>query len=157
MFSKIIFLIFIFVFSAGSCAETLLLDIPHFDSTKIGNVGLTEMQAKSLLVLSLKNEKYNVSRPGIFMDDDLKDKQGKAFHPGYYTFGVGYDSPSAGATDIWGMFSISPKTGDVWEEYTCTQISFPELQKIQQIIIKKTGVTFADEVAQRRGLGCKDE
>lgn len=55
------------------------------------------------------------------------------------------------------MFSISPKTGDVWEEYTCTQISFPELQKIQQIIIKKTGVTFADEVAQRRGLGCKDE
>ncbi|HCI0190712.1 TPA: hypothetical protein NN370_003583, partial [Salmonella enterica] len=101
--------------------------------------------------------KYNITLPSVFIDEALKNDQGKPFHSGYYSFGVGYDSPSVGATDIWGLFSVSPKTGDIWEEYSCERISFPALQKIQQEIMKKTGATFASEVVQRRGLGCTDE
>ncbi|EAA5455683.1 hypothetical protein DQC86_24020 [Salmonella enterica subsp. enterica] len=157
MFSKIVLLLLFTILSVSSYAQVLVSNIPVFDLTKLNQEGLTETQAQALLVLSLKNKKYNITLPGVFMDEALKNDQGKPFHSGYYSFGVGYDSPSAGATDIWGLFSVSPKTGDIWEEYSCERISFPALQKIQQEIMKKTGATFASEVVQRRGLGCTDE
>ncbi|HGB3121938.1 TPA: hypothetical protein ACIVAR_004370, partial [Salmonella enterica subsp. enterica serovar Chailey] len=53
--------------------------------------------------------------------------------------------------------SVSSQTGDIWEINKCERIIFPQLQKIQQEIMKKTGATFASEVVQRRGLGCTDE
>ncbi|ECG8194898.1 hypothetical protein FM905_22335, partial [Salmonella enterica] len=59
--------------------------------------------------------------------------------------------------DYWGLFSVSSQTGDIWEINKCERIIFPQLQKIQQEIMKKTGATFASEVVQRRGLGCTDE
>lgn len=143
--------------SVNCCAEVLIRNVPEFNITTVSQSGLTETQIQSLLVFSLKNEKYNVELPGVFLDGGLKDKKGNPFHPGYFSFGVGYDSPSAGATDVWGLFSVSPVTGDIWEEYSCKRISFPALQKIQKGIMKKTGATFASEVVQRRGLGCTDE
>ncbi|EHX7026064.1 hypothetical protein K1998_004196, partial [Salmonella enterica subsp. enterica serovar Typhi] len=145
MFSKIVSLLLFTILSVSSYAQVLVSNIPVFDLAKLNQEGLAETQAQALLVLSLKNKKYNITLPSVFMDEALKNDQGKPFHSGYYSFGVGYDSPSVGATDIWGLFSVSPKTGDIWEEYSCERISFPALQKIQQEIMKKTGATFASE------------
>ena len=157
MSCKLISALLIMVVSVNCCAEILIRNVPRFDLSNVNQSGLTETQAQALLVFSLKNEKYNVELSGVFLDGSLKDKKGNLFHPGYFSFGVGYDSPSAGATDVWGLFSVSPVTGDIWEEDSCRRISFPALQKIQKGIMKKTGATFASEVVQRRGLGCTDE
>ncbi|HCI4950857.1 TPA: hypothetical protein NPF41_004271, partial [Salmonella enterica] len=114
-------------------------------------------QAEKLLIIALKYQKYDLSLDGVFVDGDLQDKHGNPPHPGYYDFSLGYDTPTAGAIDYWGLFSVSSQTGDIWEINKCERVIFPQLQKIQQEIMKKTGATFASEVVQRRGLGCTDE
>lgn len=137
MSCKLISVLLFMVVSVNCCAEILIRNVPRFDLTTVNQSGLTEIQAQALLVFSLKNEKYNVELSGFFLDGSLKDKKGNLYHPGYFSFGVGYDSPSAGATDVWGLFSVSPVTGDIWEEDSCRRISFPALQKIQKGIMKK--------------------
>lgn len=129
----------------------------EFNLSDINREGMTKAQAEKLLIIVLRHQKYNLSLGGIFIDGDLQDGQGNAPHPGYYDFSLGYDTPTAGATDYLGLFSVSPKTGDIWEINECERVVYPELQKIQQGIMKKTGATFASEVVQRRGLGCTDE
>ncbi|EHM40255.1 hypothetical protein HMPREF0454_03549 [Hafnia alvei ATCC 51873] len=154
MFRKIIFLLVISLIPIMSSAE---ISVFEFNPTDVNRGGMTKEQSEGLLIIALKHEKYDLSVSGAFVDGDLQDKQGNAPHPGYYDFSVGYDNPTAGAIEYWGVFSVSPRTGDIWEINECKRISFPILQKAQKEIIKKTGVTFADEVAQRRGLGCTDE
>ncbi|QZE45841.1 hypothetical protein Cf24236_1059 [Citrobacter farmeri] len=104
MLRNLIILLIVLTGSATCYAQVTISDIPHFDIAKIKKEGLTKRQTQSLPIFSLKHEKYNVLLPGVFIDGDLKDKQGKFFHSGYYSFGVGYVSPSAGATDVWGGF-----------------------------------------------------
>ena len=152
MLRNLIILLIALTGSATCYAWVTVSEIPHFGIAKIKKNGLTKRQAQSLLVFSLKHEKYNMLLPGVFIDDDLRPSG-----PYYHEMSVGYDTPAAGAIEYWGLFSISPKTGDIWEEYSCERISFPELKNIQTEIMKKTGVTFSDEKVQRRGLGCTDE
>ncbi|EAW8149236.1 hypothetical protein I7044_004068 [Salmonella enterica subsp. enterica] len=132
-------------------------DASEFNLSDINREGMTKAQAEKLLIIALRHQNYNLSLEGIFIDGDLQDEQGNAPHPGYYDFSLGYDKPTAGATDYLGLFSVSPETGDIWEINECERVVFPELQKIQQGIMKKTGATFASEMVQRRGLGCTDE
>ncbi|WP_414162818.1 hypothetical protein ACMGGS_11820 [Superficieibacter sp. BNK-5] len=149
---KIACLLFCLLTPVMCSAWVNVSDIPEFNLTKINKDGLTKTEAEALLITALKYEEYNLSLSGVFIDDDLSPAD-----PYYYEMGVGYDTPKAGAVEYWGLFSVSPKTGDIWEEYSCERISSSALQKIQQEIMKKTGATFASEVVQRRGLGCTDE
>ncbi|EDY8351088.1 hypothetical protein GQT37_004421, partial [Salmonella enterica] len=64
MFSKIVSLLLFTILSVSSYAQVLVSNIPVFDLTKLNQEGLTETQAQALLVLSLKNEKYNITLPG---------------------------------------------------------------------------------------------
>ncbi len=98
---------------------------------------MTKAQAEKLLIIALKYQKYDLSLDGVFVDGDLQDKHGNPPHPGYYDFSLGYDTPTAGAIDYWGLFSVSSQTGDIWEINKCERIIFPQLQKIQQEIMKK--------------------
>ncbi|EPK7286155.1 hypothetical protein [Citrobacter farmeri] len=154
MFRKIMLLLICFMISSLSFAQ---INVSEFSLSDVSRNGMTKAQAEKLLIIALKYEKYNFSIPGAFVDGDLQDKQGNAPHPGYYDFSVGYDTSKAGAIEYWGLFSVSPSTGDIWEINECERISFPELKNIQTEIMKKTGVTFSNEKVQRRGLGCTDE
>jgi hypothetical protein len=89
------------------------------DFRDVGAGGLTKDQAKQLLMLVLRHERYKLRKPGVFVDGDLKDDKGKPPHTGYFDFSVGYDSPKAGATEYWGLFAVSVRTGDVWELNSC--------------------------------------
>jgi len=119
--------------------------------------GLTRAQAKELLVVVLRHEKYKLNAPGVFVDGDLYDDKGNPPHPGYYDFSVGSDSPKEGATNYAGLFSVSVLTGDVWEINLCKRFAFPLLHKIQAAIMRRTGKTLAQESSERKGLGCTDE
>ncbi|EBS1067499.1 TPA: hypothetical protein LC393_003522 [Salmonella enterica subsp. enterica serovar Wangata] len=144
-----------FLFISEFCYAQVL--VSEFNLSDINRGGMTKAQAEKLLIIALKYQKYDLSLDGVFVDGDLQDKHGNPPHPGYYDFSLGYDTPTAGAIDYWGLFSVSSQTGDIWEINKCERVIFPQLQKIQQEIMKKTGATFASEVVQRRGLGCTDE
>lgn len=75
MFSKIVSLLLFTILSVSSYAQVLVSNIPVFDLTKLNQEGLTETQAQALLVLSLKNKKYNITLPGVFMDEALQKNQ----------------------------------------------------------------------------------
>ncbi len=129
-------------------------------AANIGQVaasGLTQDQARQVLMLVLRHERYQVGKAGAFVDGDLKDAEGRPPHPGYHDFSVGYDSPKSGATEYWGLFAVSRATGDVWEVNQCKRFAFPELARIQRRISGSTGQTLAGEAPLRRGLGCSDE
>lgn len=130
---------------------------PEFSLSDISHGEMTKAQTEKLLIIALKHQEYDLSLDGVFVDGDLAAKHGNPPHSGYYDFSLGYDTPNAGAIEYWGLFSVSSQTGDIWEINQCQRIKFPELQRIQREIMKKTGATFASEVVQRRGLGCTDE
>jgi hypothetical protein len=142
---------FVFALSVTAAAAA------GIDLKSIQSAGLTKDQAKEVLVLALKHDKYNLSKRGVFIDGDLKDANGNPAHPGYYDFSLGYDSPKSGATEYMGLFSVSVLTGDVWETNTCKRLGSRALKRLQTVISHKTTKTFADEKDARRGLGCTDE
>ncbi len=69
MFSKIVSLLLFTILSVSSYAQVLVSNIPVFDLAKLNQEGLAETQAQALLVLSLKNKKYNITLPSVFMDE----------------------------------------------------------------------------------------
>ncbi|NHZ93986.1 hypothetical protein F2P45_34090 [Massilia sp. CCM 8733] len=116
---------------------------------------MTAKQAKEVLIVVLKKNKFNLRKSGVFIEN-LVDDKGKPYHPGHFEFSLGYSDPKAGAIEYWGMYSVSAFTGDVWETHTCENFSFPELQRIQGEIMARTKRTFASERVARRGFGCTD-
>lgn len=119
--------------------------------------GLTREQAQKILISALNNQGYQLNKAGVFIDGDLTDEEGNPPHPGYFDFSLGYDGPTSGATEYWGLFSVSRLTGDVWEINTCKRLESRVLQGLQESVMAKTGKTMAEETTQRKGLGCTDE
>lgn len=150
--SRMLLLVFAITASVASAKEPTTIPLDQITSE-----GLSRGQAKQVLIVVLKHQRYKLGKSGVFIDGDLTDENGKPPHPGYFDFSLGYDSPKAGATEYWGLFSVSVSTGDVWETNTCKRFVFPALQRIQKNIMERTGKTMADEKAQRRGLGCTEE
>ncbi|NWB31982.1 hypothetical protein [Pseudomonas gingeri] len=119
--------------------------------------GLSREQAQQVLEVALKHEDYKLDKPGVFIDGDLADENGNPPHPGYFDFSLGYNDPKAGATEYWGLFSVSTTTGDVWEINSCKRLAGPELKQLQGRIMSRTGKSLGDEKVQREGLGCDEE
>jgi hypothetical protein len=128
-----------------------------FRADQVEVTGLSREQAKQVLIIVLKHEKFRLSMPGVFINADLADNKGNPPHPGFYDYSVGYDSAKAGATEYLGLFSVSRMTGDVWEINICKHYEFPDLRHIQSIIMQRTGQSFAGEKQARLGLGCTDK
>ena len=142
-----VFLVALLSFAAGSA----------FEVKQVKPSGLTNEQAKELLMFVLLHEGYKLPMRGVFVDGPLADKEGTPPHTGYYDFSLGYDTVNAGATEYLGLFSVSKVTGDIWEINKCEQFTSSRLKSIQKVIMKRTGKTFADERAERMGLGCTDD
>lgn len=121
---------------------------------EVASTGLTKEQAKQVLVLVLKHEKYRLSDKGIYIDGDLQNPNGKPDRPGYFDFSLSYENPKAGATAYLGYYSVNIKTGDVWEVESCVRYRFPALRRLQSEITKRTGVAISDEKVARDEVGC---
>lgn len=140
-----------------ACAAFSACAAAGLQPAQIEHSGLTREQAQQVLLVALKHQDYQMDKPGVFVDGNLLDENGKPPHPGYFDFSLGYEHPKAGATEYWGLFSVSTTTGDVWETNSCKRLDGSELRALQGQIMDRTGKSLADEQAQRLGLGCEDE
>jgi hypothetical protein len=127
-----------------------------FDASQVSAKGLSVTQARELLTIVIHYLGYDNKKKGMSIDES-KTGDGNPPHPGYFDFALNYDSPKLGATQVLGVFSVSRLTGDVWETNLCKRYNFPELQKAQAAIMRRTAKSFADEAKARSGLGCSDE
>lgn len=134
-----------FALAASAFASPLGLD-------KIDPVGLNRDQAKTVLLIVLEHEKIRLDRPGMFVKAETPSP-----HPGYYDFSVGRADAKTGAIQNLGRYAVSRQTGDVWELAHCRRYDFPPLDAAQRKIMARTGKGFAEEKAQRLGLGCGEE
>jgi len=125
-----------------------------FDTAKISQEGLTANQARQVLVVVLEKLHFKLSKKGMYIDGPLKDTDGKPFRVGYFDFGLTFDSPNAGATDVLGHYAVNAMTGDVWETEQCVRYKFSKLTLIQKRITKQTGAKFVNENQVREKVGC---
>lgn len=126
-------------------------------SAPIAKDGLTGDQARQVLIVVLKHEKFQLNKQGMAIDGPFKVDQSIPSQRGFWEFGLTYDSPKYGATQVLGRYAVSRFTGDVWETNLCKHFDFPALSRLQARIELNTGKTRNDEAEARRGLGCVDE
>ena len=116
--------------------------------------GLTKAQARKVLIVVLKHEKFRLADPGMYIDGDLQGPNGEPNRPGYYDFSLSYENPKAGATAYLGYYSVNIKTGDVWEVESCVRYQFPALGAHQREIVRRTHTPMADDKSARDEVGC---
>jgi hypothetical protein len=124
-----------------------------FDPGQISSNGLSRGQARVVLLTVLKQQHHDPSKVGMSLEA-LQRKDSNDPHPGYFDFGLSYDSPNAGATQVLGAYAVSRYTGDVWETNLCKRFSSRDLKKLQKMIMEKTRKSFSSERTERAGLGC---
>lgn len=125
-----------------------------FGADDVALSGLTTEQAKKVLIVVLKHEKYRLSDKGMFIDDNLLPPSGKPDRPGYIDFSLSWDNPKAGATAYLGYYSVNIKTGDVWEVESCIHYRFALLRALQRKIVQRTGTPLTNEDVARSEVGC---
>ena len=112
----------------------------NFNQNEINHDGLTTVQAEYLLKLAFKHDKYDLSKKGMYID-----RLAVSPEYGYIGFGLYYDNPKDGAVTTMGAYDVNLKTGDVWDLRQCSRYKFPELIKLQKIIIGKTFSTMPEK------------
>jgi hypothetical protein len=140
--------------SASLIASSAFASPQAFNVDEVSSSGLTKEQAKQVLIVVLKHEKYRLSDPGMYIDGDLQNKDGTPNRPGYFDFSLSYETPKAGATAYVGYYSVNIKTGDIWEVESCLHYRFPALRRLQQQITKRTGTEIANAKIARDEVGC---
>src|ERR1700712_1072497 len=108
------------------------------------HAGAREMeydQARQVALTVAQYENITVDDRNVVMNSmDTRNPAG--FIPGYFSFSLIRESDSAARADeTIRMYVVSKKTGDTWEMNLCTHYAFPELQKLQSDILRKTGAT----------------
>ena len=90
-----------------------------------------------------------------FVLNSMDTRSAAGFIPGYYSFSIIRESDSPGEADeTIRMYIVSKRTADTWELNLCTHYSFPELDKIQQSVMRQTGATRQDEHNMPNAIGC---
>jgi len=138
----------------------LLASFPVFadalNSENIGSAGLTADQARQVLIIVLKHQRYKMSNPAIWIDGPWQgEEKGTLFRSGYYDFGLVFNNPKGAASNVLGHFAVNALTGDVWETENCKRFSFPALSKIQKHIFVRTGKKVVSEDVARDEIGCE--
>jgi hypothetical protein len=125
-------------------------------ASALGQAGtITSNEAKSLVRVVLRHENFRLSSP--YCKVEQIDRDGKAFIHDYYSFSADCDYPDReGATVAFGVYVVSPRTGDVLEFNRCEWLSFPELRRLQRSIRHRTHATDTEEMKYRDQTGCND-
>lgn len=129
----------------------------NFSADQIRNNELTGEQAQQVLIIVLKHEKIQINKRGMDIDGPFKVDPNIPSQRVFWEFGVIFDSPKYGATQVLSRYAVSRLTGDVWDTDRCKRYNFSALRKIQAAIMHKTGKALSDETEARRGLGCTDD
>jgi len=76
--------------------------------------------------------------------------------PDFYSYqALAQSSNSNGSL---GFFAVNAWTGDVWNIDTCSRVSSPALQKDQQSILKRSGMSpLAATTLRERSPGCRPD
>jgi len=113
-------------------------------------IGVTE--AKSLVDIVLRHQGFPISSRHCKIAS--LDKEGQPFLADYYSFGASCDFPNTAATSSWGIYFVSPRTGDVEEMDQCNLFQYPELRQLQKQIMLRTHAIEAGEIKYRERIGC---
>ena len=109
-------------------------------------------EAHALIRLVLRHEHAHfLSR---FCEIEHLDKPDKSFVPDYYSFGAHCDFPNTAASSPFGLFVVSPRTGDIFDFNACKWYSFPAIRRAQKKIKERIRTTDADEQRYRDQTGC---
>lgn len=109
-------------------------------------------EAESLVRVALRHEGSPLSSK--YCAVERLDQEGKPFVQGYYSFGPFCDYPNTAVRTTFGLYVVSPRTGDVWEFNRCEWFKFPRLQRLQLSIMRRTRATEVEELNYRRKTGC---
>ena len=113
---------------------------------------ISSAEARAIVETVLKNRNIHLS--DRYCELKSMDGNGKPFVTKYYTFGGSCDYPRTAATTPFGVYVVSPRTGEVWEFNTCEHVTFPALTRIQTEIKHRTGNTDVAEAQYREHIGC---
>jgi hypothetical protein len=138
--------------------------VPDYQSTAKG--GINEAQARYLVALVARRQRYDVRAPYSFIERLGNLRPGAVDeYPGFFYLSIGFDDigyPVQRYPLIYfpRTYYVSKMTGDVLAHIDrppieCRRVSFPSLRKIQREIMRRTGVTISGETQQRLGLNCE--
>jgi hypothetical protein len=98
---------------------------------------ISSVEAKSLVQSVLKNRNIHLSEK--YCELETLDRDGKPFVANYYTFGASCDYPHTAATTPFGIYVVSPRTGDVWEFNTCEQFRVKSESFCRLLLLRVSG------------------
>lgn len=115
---------------------------------------ITPRQAHQIVTLVAHHDDIDLSDTHIELNSmDL----GRDFVPGFYSFILIRESSSPGPDETLRRYSISRRTGDVWEMNLCTHYDFAELTHLQREFSGRTAPDAAEVSAQSKRLGCSKQ
>jgi hypothetical protein len=111
-------------------------------------------QARDVVLAAAHHDNIDVDDRAIVLNS-MDTRSPAGFIPGYYTFSIIRESDSsASADETIRMFVVSKRTAETWELNLCTHYSFPELDRLQQTLMRQTGATPEDERDMAKAIGC---
>src|SRR5580692_11432741 len=111
-------------------------------------------QARQIALIVARHDNITVDDRTIVMNS-MDTRTDAGFIPGYYSFSVIRESDSPARPDeTIRMYVVSKKTADTWELNLCTHYSFPELLKLQQAVMHKTGASSEEAQSMPKDIGC---
>lgn len=131
---------------AGMPALAAPLDAQHIRPS-----GLTLQQARKVLSVVLKHEKFQMNRKDAYLWFDNPYKNAPDAD-GYYLLQLYHSPPKAAMMYTLGHFSVNMFTAEVWDFMRCERFSFPALSAIQQRVSARTGQRAPDEQKVRDAL-----
>jgi hypothetical protein len=111
-------------------------------------------QAKDVVLAVARHDNIQVDDRTIVLNS-MDTRSSAGFIPGYYSFSIIKESDSsASADETIRMFVVSKRTAETWELNLCTRYSFPELDRLQQTIMRQTGAAPEEERDMAKAIGC---
>ncbi|MTJ82378.1 MAG: hypothetical protein F8N37_15405 [Telmatospirillum sp.] len=123
--------------------------------------GLREDQADTIVALVAKHQGYRVYLDGSVIERLTGEGRGQIDPiPGYFYYRIGFNGQNNDTIVYSQYYHINKTTGDVFvsrvpDSLECKRISFPELRKIQTLIMKNTGDHLATKEEASRSIGCR--
>lgn len=150
----------LFIFLADPASARIWPEtIPDFHQTP--KAGLNEAQADYIVALVAKHQGYRVDQDGSVTERLTREGKGVDDPiPGYFYYRIGFNGGNNDVMTYSQYYYINKKTGDVFsskipDSLKCRRISFSELKKIQNIIMKNTEEHLATKAEVSRAIGCR--
>jgi hypothetical protein len=111
-------------------------------------------QARQVAMIVARHDNITVDDREIVLNS-MDTRREAGFIPGYYSFSIIRESDSPARPDeTIRMYVVSKRTADTWELNLCTHYSFPELSKVQQQVMHKTGASSEEAQTMPKDIGC---